>query len=336
MTDETNELQGELNSPDSIADVLSSVFAEDSSDTQASAPSQEGDTTVDSASASTTQESASVPAPSASSVEGQTPAESSTGSAEPASTGAQEPQVSKPAAPAVPSDADIARTSLDTISKLQSQIAEMQKQLLEAQRSQPASKESSEPSETDKVFSKAQPQDFSFNITDKLYSALYSEDATADQRKAALAAFATGIAMTTRDQLMQTFGAWTRQNFDAVPRVVELLANRRSERQSSAEHIKNDFYSKFPDLNKPELAPFIKATIAQVQAETGAKNWDPQFRDLVGTRVKNVLQAYAQIAAPVVPSVPAPTPAATVRPAVPAARDPNSAEEIFATLNTSF
>lgn len=333
MTDETNELQGELNSPDSIADVLSSVFAEDSSDAQASASSQEGDPTADST--STSQESVPVPTPSASSVEGQTPAESSTGSAEPASAGAQEPQVPKPAAPAVPSDADIARTSLDTISKLQSQIAEMQKQLLEAQRTQSAPKESSEPSETDKVFSKAQPQDFAFNITDKLYSALYAEDATADQRKAALAAFATGIAMTTRDQLMQTFGVWTRQNFDAVPRVVELLANRRSERQSSAEHIRNDFYTKFPDLNKPELAPFIKATIAQVQAETGAKNWDPQFRDLVGTRVKNVLQAYAQIAAPA-PSVPAPAPAATVRPAVPAARDPNSAEEIFATLNTSF
>lgn len=335
MTDETNELQGELNSPDSIADVLSSVFAEDSSDAQASAPSQEGDLTTDSTSA---QESAPVSTPSASSVEGQTPAESSTGSAEPASAGAQEPQVPKPVAPAVPSDADIARTSLDTISKLQAQIAEMQKQLLEAQRAQatPKAEAKDEPSETDKVFQKAQPQDFTFNITDKLYSALYSEDATADQRKAALAAFATGIAMTTRDQLMQTFGAWTRQNFDAVPRVVELLANRRSERQSSAEHIKNDFYTKFPDLNKPELAPFIKATIAQVQAETGAKNWDSQFRDLVGTRVKNVLQAYAQIAAPAVPSVPAPTPAATVRPAVPAARDPNSAEEIFATLNTSF
>ena len=335
MTDETNELQGELNSPDSIADVLSSVFAEDSSDAQASAPSQEGDPTADSA--TTSQESAPVSTPSASSVEGQTPAESSTGSAEPASAGAQGPQVPKPAAPAVPSDADIARTSLDTISKLQAQIAEMQKQLLEAQRAQAAPKAESkdEPSETDKVFQKSQPQDFSFNITDKLYSALYSEDATADQRKAALAAFATGIAMTTRDQLMQTFGAWTRQNFDAVPRVVELLANRRSERQSSVEHIRNDFYTKFPDLNKPELAPFIKATIAQVQAETGAKNWDPQFRDLVGTRVKNVLQAYAQIAAPA-PSVPAPAPAATVRPAVPAARDPNSAEEIFATLNTSF
>lgn len=334
MTDETNELQGEFNSPDSIADVLSSVFSEDSGDTD-SAPTQEGAPTADST--QTSQESTS-PAPSASSVEGQTPAESSTGSAEPASAGAQESQASTPeapTAPAVPSDADIARTSLDTISKLQAQIAEMQKQLLEAQKPQ-AAPEASESSETDKIFQKSQPQDFAFNITDKLYSALYSEDATADQRKAALAAFATGIAMTTRDQLMQTFGAWTRQNFDAVPRVVELLANRRVERQNSVEHIRNDFYTKFPDLNKPELAPFIKATIAQVQAETGTKNWDPQFRDLVGTRVKNVLQAYAQIAAPTPASVPAPAPAATVRPAVPAARDPNSAEEIFATLNTSF
>ena len=86
MTDETNELQGELNSPDSIADVLSSVFAEDSSDAQVSAPTQEGDPTADST--STSQESVPVSTPSASSVEGQTPAESSTGSAEPASAGA--------------------------------------------------------------------------------------------------------------------------------------------------------------------------------------------------------------------------------------------------------
>lgn len=331
MTDETNELQGELNSPDSIADVLSSVFSEDSSEEPAQTSAEEQ--TQEAAPTPSAPESAS----SGSTVEGQTPVESSAGSAEPASAETQAPQASTPGAPAVPSDADIARTSLDTISKLQSQIAEMQKQLLEAQRVQaaPKTEASAEPSETDKVFQKSQPQDFSFNITDKLYSALYSEESSADQRKAALAAFATGIAMTTRDQLMQTFGAWTRQNFDAVPRVVELLANRRSERQSSAEHIRNDFYSKFPDLNKPELAPFIKATIAQVQAETGAKNWDPQFRDLVGTRVKNVLQAYAQIAAPV-PSAPAPAPVATVRPAVPAARDPNSADEIFATLNTSF
>lgn len=326
MTENDFELDGDLNTPDSIADVLSSTFSEDSTEATEAAPEA-------SVAPETSKEEQK---PQETSEEEQRPAESSAGATEPASSEAPgaAPAPASPE-PKVPTDAELARASMETIAKLQAQTAELQKQLLEAQKAKSAEKEEPAESAEETIFRQADPKDYQFNISDKLYGALYGEDVPVEQRKAALAAFATGIAMTTRDQLMSTFGAWVKQNFDAVPRVVNYLANAREQTRSSSESIRNDFFTKFPDLNKPELAPFIKATISQVQAETKATNWTPQFRDLVGERVQSVLKAYAQIAAPKVVVPPAPKAAATIRPAVPVA-DPNSADEIFATLNTSF
>lgn len=322
MTENDFELDGDLNTPDSIADVLSSAFSEDSTEaTEAAEEPKEPEAQKEEQKPQETSE------------EEQRPAESSAGATEPASSEAPAPSTAPE--PKVPTDAELARASMETIAKLQAQTAELQKQLLEAQKTKSAEKEEPVESAEETVFKQADPKDYHFNISDKLYGALYGEDVPVEQRKAALAAFATGIAMTTRDQLMSTFGAWVKQNFDAVPRVVNYLANAREQTRSSSESIRNDFFTKFPDLNKPELAPFIKATISQVQTETKATNWTPQFRDLVGERVQSVLKAYAQIAAPKVVVPPAPKAAATIRPAVPVA-DPNSADEIFATLNTSF
>lgn len=330
MTENDFELDGDLNAPDSIADVLSSAFSEDSAEAAPEA-------------AAAPEASKEEQKPQETSEEEQRPAESSADAAEPASSEASGTLAPAPAAPAspasqelkIPSDAELARASMETIAKLQAQTAELQKQLLEAQKAKSAEKEEPAKSAEETIFRQSEPKDFHFNVSDKLYGALYGEDVSVEQRKAALTAFATGIAMTTRDQLMTTFGAWVKQNFDAVPRVVNYLANAREQTRSSSESIRNDFFTKFPDLNKPELAPFIKATISQVQTETKATSWTPQFRDLVGERVQSVLKAYAQIAAPKVVVPPAPKAAATIRPAVPVA-DPNSADEIFATLNTSF
>lgn len=332
MEDTENfELDGDLNSPNSIADVLGSAFSETSE--EVSSPKDEGASEPSPAPVSSTSE------------EEPKSAESSTPSVEPASSEASQAPAT-PAAPVapvapsaqkVPSDADLARASMETIAKLQAQTAELQKQLLEAQKAkEPAPAESPEASELKELFRASTPQDFGFNVTDGLYEALYGEESTPAQRKAALTAFASGIAMTTRDQLMRTFGSWVKNNFDAIPRVVDYLSRNRAEQQSSAEQLRTDFYTKFPDLKKPELAPLIKATIKQVQDETKATAWTSQFRDLVGSRVQGILRAYAQIAQPKVSAPPVPAPqAASVRPAVPV-QDPNSAEEIWSTLNTSF
>ena len=334
MAEEDFELSGELNSPDSIADVLGSAFSETSEDISVSATTE---------TPKPQETSASTPSPtsgeaSSTSEEEPKPAVSSAPSAEPASSETSSTAEASTPAKSVPSDADLARASMETIAKLQAQTAELQRQLLEAQKIQKtqAQEPSPEASALKEIFRASKPEDFGFSITDNLYNALYGEESTPAQRKAALTAFASGIAMTTRDQLMKTFGTWVKDNFDAVPRVVDYLTRSQAAQQSSAEQLRSDFFTKFPDLKKPELAPLIRATIKQVQDETKATAWSAQLRDLVGARVQGILRAYAQVAQPKVPVPPVPTPqVASVRPAVPV-QDPNSAEEIFATLNTSF
>lgn len=93
----------------------------------------------------------------------------------------------------------------------------------------------------------------------------------------ALQGFASGIATTVHNNIMESLGKWTRSNFNAIPRVVDYLVSQREASVSSAKNLREDFYSSFPELNKPEFAPIIRATIQSVQRETGAKPGLPKF-----------------------------------------------------------
>lgn len=204
---------------------------------------------------------------------------------------------------------------------------------------EPAEAVKGKPAEEDAdaaVFKKKEFSDYSFNISPKLYNALFGSEVADEERMMALQGFASGIATTVHNNIMESLGSWTKRQFNAVPRVVNYLVEQREASRATTKSLRDDFYGAFPELDKPELSPIIRATIQSIQKETGAKVWTPQMRNLVGERVKKVLSAYAQANAPVAPA-PKTVPASVTPPATkPQNLDPNSPEAIFDIMYSEF
>lgn len=236
-----------------------------------------------------------------------------------------------PAGAPAPSDAEL-RT-------LMMQILQNQ-QNLQSQKEPKGKPDKGEPEEDEdtKVFAERKPQDYTYNISPKLYAGLFGQDATEEERIACLQAFASGISMTVHNNILKSLGSWTKEQFQAIPRAVDYLVSRREKETSSRNTIREDFFKTFPELNKPELTPIIRSTIQGVAQETGAKVWNAQVKNLVGQRVKQLLAAYAQSAG-FVPSPaknpPALTPASPA-PAKTTTPDPNSTDAILDVLNSDY
>lgn len=301
----SSETQGENSEPSSPA---SDTSSEGSSSTGAESPDSNGSTSSTATSpvepTSTTQEGAA-------------------GQQQGASNGT-------PAAPA-PSDAEL-RT-------LMMQILQNQ-QNLQSQKEPKGKPNKGEPEEDEdtKVFAERKPQDYTYNISPKLYAGLFGQDATEEERIACLQAFASGISMTVHNNILKSLGSWTKEQFQAIPRAVDYLVSRREKETSSRNTIREDFFKTFPELNKPELTPIIRSTIQGVAQETGAKVWNTQVKNLVGQRVKQLLAAYAQSAGFVptpAKNPPALTPASPA-PAKTTTPDPNSTDAILDVLNSDF
>lgn len=301
----SSEIQGENSEPSSPA---SDTSSEGSGSTGAESPDSSGSTSSTATSpvepTSTTQEGAA-------------------GQQQGASTGT-------PAAPA-PSDAEL-RT-------LMMQILQNQ-QNLQSQKEPKGKPDKGEPEEDEdtKVFAERKPQDYTYNISPKLYAGLFGQDATEEERIACLQAFASGISMTVHNNILKSLGSWTKEQFQAIPRAVDYLVSRREKETSSRNTIRDDFFKTFPELNKPELTPIIRSTIQGVAQETGAKVWNTQVKNLVGQRVKQLLVAYAQSAGFVptpAKNPPALTPASPA-PAKTTTPDPNSTDAILDVLNSDY
>lgn len=236
-----------------------------------------------------------------------------------------------PTSAPAPSDAEL-RT-------LMMQILQNQ-QNLQSQKEPKGKPNKGEPEEDEdtKVFAERKPQDYTYNISPKLYAGLFGQDATEEERIACLQAFASGISMTVHNNILKSLGSWTKEQFQAIPRAVDYLVSRREKETSSRNTIREDFFKTFPELNKPELTPIIRSTIQGVAQETGAKVWNAQVKNLVGQRVKQLLAAYAQSAGFVptpAKNPPALTPASPA-PAKTTTLDPNSTDAILDVLNSDY
>lgn len=216
--------------------------------------------------------------------------------------------------------------SLATIKSLQEQLSAQAKEKEAAKQEAPAS---------DPVFDSDPADLYNYQIPPVMYNALFSSESTPEERVQALQGFAKAISVNTHRQLMNSLGNWTKENFNAVPRVVEYMLNKNQQVAQAKSSIKDSFYKEFPDLQRPELNPLLKATIQQVQAETKATAWSPAMQKQVGTRMRALLASFAPKQAP----APAPTLTPTaVKPEAPKVQtlDPNGSDAIAATLANIF
>lgn len=215
--------------------------------------------------------------------------------------------------------------SLATIKALQEQLAAKNQSQEQAHAQAPSQ---------DPVFDSDPAAIYNYQIPQALYNALFSSESTPEERVNALQGFAKAISVNTHRQLMNSLGAWTKENFNAVPKVVEYMLKQNQQITTTRASIKESFYKEFPDLQRPELGPLLKATIQQVQAETKAQAWSAAMQKQVGTRMRALLASFAPKAAP----APAPTPVPTAVKPAPQIQttDPNGAEAIAATLASIF
>mgnify|MGYP001544495095 CR=1 FL=1 len=221
--------------------------------------------------------------------------------------------------------------------ELLAQALEVNKRLSEQLASQKAPKQPSQPEEDEdtKVFAPRKPADYTFTINPQLYEGLFSAEATPEQRIQCLQAYASGIATAVHNNILGTLGKWTKQNFEAVPGAIQYLMSQNAQATQTSAQIRKDFYTKNPDLQRPELYPLLKATIQAVQKETKATAWTQAFADKVATRVRSVLSSYAQATKPK-PAAAIITPAAAKPAPKPVDQDPNGMDAIMATLTSDF
>ena len=240
-----------------------------------------------------------------------------------------EPVVNQPTQPAEPQG--------PTAEALLAQAMEVNKRLSEQLARQQAPAEPSQPEEDEdtKVFAEKKFSDYTFNINPQLYDGLFNPEASQETKIQCLQAYASGIATTVHNNILKTLGAWTKQNFEAVPGAVRYLIEQHNQATQSTQQIRDSFYKNYPDLQKPELYPLIKATIQAVQKETQAKTWSNDFAAKVASRVRGVLSGYAQASKPKA-AAPIMTPAAAKPAPQIVDKDPNGIEEILATLNSEF
>lgn len=248
--------------------------------------------------------------------------EQSQGVEQEASAQAQAPA---PQAPQAPDLHKALADSLATIKALQEQLAAKNQEQDQTKAQAPAQ---------DPVFDSDPAAIYNYQIPQALYNALFSSESTPEERVNALQGFAKAISVNTHRQLMNSLGAWTKENFNAVPKVVEYMLKQNQQITTTRASIKESFYKEFPDLQRPELGPLLKATIQQVQAETKAQAWSAAMQKQVGTRMRALLASFAPKAAP----APAPTPVPTAVKPAPQIQttDPNGAEAIAATLASIF
>lgn len=100
-----------------------------------------------------------------------------------------------------------------------------------------------------------------------------------------------------------------------IPDLVREQIATHQTQQTEAKKIFDDFYGKYPQLNKPELHQLVSNTAIQVGMQMGISQWNDYLRDATYARVVQVLTGVA-------PAPPTPSPA----PAAPQAAAPASGQ----------
>jgi hypothetical protein len=147
-----------------------------------------------------------------------------------------------------------------------------------------------------------QPLDYrQINIPDQLLNAMNSENPM--ERKAAVTQLiSSSMATAHRMAVSQS----TRMMQQTIARVLPGYVAERIQQHERQREVFTDFYQTYPDLSAPAIRPIILEQAQALQKHYGNPGWTPQFRDALGTHVRNMLRGFA-------PPTGAPAPAAPLR-----------------------
>jgi hypothetical protein len=157
-------------------------------------------------------------------------------------------------------------------------------------------------------------QIYDLQIPNQILQALNGDDEST--RGQAMNVIVSGV----MNRLANDFAAQMQAMKAEILQHVQTAIPQYQQQARTAEEVKNDFYSTFPDLNKPALQDYIVTrmrTLAEAeQATTGRPfQWTAEFRDRVGTLIHAETgiprgqQGLPPAAAPAAPAAPVRQPA---------------------------
>lgn len=126
-------------------------------------------------------------------------------------------------------------------------------------------------------------QKYQFQLPNAVYDQLEDDDPV--KRRQAFNQVLGAVAMAAHQNVYQQVQSEMNTRFENVPQTIQQALKQRDE----AQKVFTDFYGNNPDLNKPELYPFVQQVGQKVMQETGINQWTPQLRDAVASRVRQVL-----------------------------------------------
>jgi hypothetical protein len=123
---------------------------------------------------------------------------------------------------------------------------------------------------------------FNVSLPDKLLTAMASEDA--GERGAATNILVNNMLNFMWDNVQREMEA----RFGNVPKMIESHMGRAEQTR----RIYDDFYQKYPNLNKPELMPVVQNVAKQIISAKGQNfTWNEAVRDEIGAAVIGLIKA---------------------------------------------
>ncbi|WP_417436496.1 hypothetical protein [Idiomarina abyssalis] len=180
----------------------------------------------------------------------------------------------------------------DQVARMNAAMQQMQQQAEQAgQQVAPAAQtpEAQQKARHEAVAGRLPP--YQFQIPDSVMSKMGSDDPA--QIRAGLGEFAQGVAQVTHYnmsmQMEERLEAMKAELLQESVQTFKQTTQAEQQEQQQKTAVFEDFYGKFPELNKPEMQLFVQTQAKLLAQQYGVQQWNPQFRDQLGEHVKKVL-----------------------------------------------
>lgn len=255
------------------------------------------------------------------------------------------PQATAPAAQAAPAAPAAAAPPAAVDPTEFANIVKLNKQLLGELAQLRASIQPQNPPASQAAPAKPEELQYAVKLPKELREMLRSDDP--DVQAQALEALATGIAHIAHQNVREEY---RRYYADREAEIVKKIQTDTAAREA-AQRIFNDFYTTYPQLNKPELRTVVADAARAVTAEAGGNPaWTPELKKKVAERVFGLFgvalpaqaaeqQGGSQTTSPPGARKVTPPPKQRgigVRPAAPSAPQPGSQEQHIADVISAF
>lgn len=137
---------------------------------------------------------------------------------------------------------------------------------------------------------KSLPQ-YQFQIPQEVMDKMGSDDP--NQIRAGLAEFATGVASVAHYNVAMQFeeriAELEKQLLEKSVQQFRQTTQAEEQAKKTQKTVFDDFYGKYPELNKPGLQQFVQMQAQQLAQQYGVTGWSEQFRDTLGAHCKKLL-----------------------------------------------